>query len=86
MDDGRPRGETGTQIRPNSTLPSRANTPAIEKLQGQVSLVNVPAMELGIQLQDLFKLVQERKDQRPPNSYTSYLFNSGLDKNTQEDR
>ena len=56
------------------------NTPAIEKLQGQVSLVNVPAMELGIQLQDLFKLVQERKDQRPPNSYTSYLFNSGLDK------
>lgn len=53
---------------------------AIEKLQGQVSLVNVPAMELGIQLQDLFKLVQERKDQRPPNSYTSYLFNSGLDK------
>jgi phosphoribosyl-ATP pyrophosphohydrolase/phosphoribosyl-AMP cyclohydrolase len=56
------------------------NTPAMEKLQGQVSLVNVPAMELGIQLQDLFKLVQERKDQRPPNSYTSYLFNSGLDK------
>jgi len=56
------------------------DTAAIEKLQGQVSLVNVPAMELGIQLQDLFKLVQERKDQRPPNSYTSYLFNSGLDK------
>jgi len=52
----------------------------IEKHQGQVSLVNVPAMELGILLQDLFKLVQERKDQRPPNSYTSYLFNSGLDK------
>ena len=37
-------------------------------------------MELGILLQDLFKLIQERKDQRPPNSYTTYLFDSGLDK------
>jgi phosphoribosyl-ATP pyrophosphohydrolase/phosphoribosyl-AMP cyclohydrolase len=45
-----------------------------------LSLVNVDAMELGILLQDLFKLIQERKDQRPEGSYTSYLFNSGLDK------
>ena len=52
----------------------------IEKHRGSLSLVNVPAMELGILLQDLFKLIQERKDQRPPNSYTTYLFNSGLDK------
>ena len=52
----------------------------IEKHRGNLSLVNVPAMELGILLQDLFKLIQERKDQRPPNSYTTYLFNSGLDK------
>ena len=37
-------------------------------------------MDLGILLQDLFKLIQERKDQRPENSYTSYLFNEGLDK------
>lgn len=46
----------------------------------QVALVDVPAMELGILLQDLYVLIQERKDQRPENSYTTYLFNSGLDK------
>ena len=46
----------------------------------QVSLVNVAAMDLGILLQDLYKLIQERKDQRPEGSYTTYLFNSGLDK------
>jgi phosphoribosyl-ATP pyrophosphohydrolase/phosphoribosyl-AMP cyclohydrolase len=45
-----------------------------------LSLVNVVAMDLGILLQDLFKLIQERKDQRPEGSYTTYLFNSGLDK------
>lgn len=50
------------------------------RLESQVSLVNVAAMDLGIQLQDLFKLIQERKDQRPEGSYTSYLFNSGIDK------
>jgi phosphoribosyl-ATP pyrophosphohydrolase/phosphoribosyl-AMP cyclohydrolase len=49
-------------------------------VESQVSLVNVAAMDLGIQLQDLFKLIQERKDQRPEGSYTSYLFNSGIDK------
>jgi phosphoribosyl-ATP pyrophosphohydrolase/phosphoribosyl-AMP cyclohydrolase len=37
-------------------------------------------MDLGILLQDLFKLIQERKDQRPEGSYTTYLFDSGLDK------
>src|SRR5207249_1441298 len=42
--------------------------------------VNVAAMDLGILLQNLFKLIQERKDQRPEGSYTTYLFDSGLDK------
>lgn len=45
-----------------------------------LSVVNVAAMDLGILLQDLFKLIQERKDQRPEGSYTTYLFDSGLDK------
>ncbi|MGE0101869.1 MAG: bifunctional phosphoribosyl-AMP cyclohydrolase/phosphoribosyl-ATP diphosphatase HisIE [Blastocatellales bacterium] len=45
-----------------------------------VSVVNFAALELGIILQDLYQLIQERKDQRPENSYTTYLFNSGLDK------
>jgi phosphoribosyl-ATP pyrophosphohydrolase/phosphoribosyl-AMP cyclohydrolase len=52
----------------------------IECAPPQVAVVDVPSMELGILLQDLFTLIQERKDQRPPNSYTSYLFNHGLDK------
>jgi phosphoribosyl-AMP cyclohydrolase / phosphoribosyl-ATP pyrophosphohydrolase len=56
------------------------NSPVIKRVESPVALVNVAAMDLGIQLQDLFKLIQERKDQRPEGSYTSYLFNSGLDK------
>jgi phosphoribosyl-ATP pyrophosphohydrolase/phosphoribosyl-AMP cyclohydrolase len=56
------------------------DTPVLKRVESQVSLVNVAAMDLGIQLQDLFKLIQERKDQRPEGSYTSYLFNSGVDK------
>src|SRR5215471_12671774 len=56
------------------------NSPVIKRVESPVSLVNVAAMDLGIQLQDLFKLIQERKDQRPEGSYTSYLFNSGIDK------
>jgi phosphoribosyl-ATP pyrophosphohydrolase/phosphoribosyl-AMP cyclohydrolase len=54
--------------------------PILTRVESQVSLVTVAAMDLGIQLQDLFKLIQERKDQRPEGSYTSYLFNSGVDK------
>src|SRR6266540_5260522 len=56
------------------------NGPILKRVESPVSLVNVAAMDLGIQLQDLFKLIQERKDQRPEGSYTTYLFNSGLDK------
>jgi phosphoribosyl-ATP pyrophosphohydrolase/phosphoribosyl-AMP cyclohydrolase len=54
--------------------------PKFEQGQSQVSLVDVAAMNLGILLQDLYKLIQDRKDQRPEGSYTTYLFNSGLDK------
>jgi len=63
------------EVKDGST-PKRAD----KRAESQVSLVNVAAMDLGIRLQDLFKLIQERKDQRPEGSYTSYLFNSGLDK------
>lgn len=31
-------------------------------------------------LVDLFRLIKQRKLQRPVGSYTAYLFNSGLDK------
>jgi phosphoribosyl-ATP pyrophosphohydrolase/phosphoribosyl-AMP cyclohydrolase len=52
----------------------------LEPAQSPLSLVNVAAMDLGILLQNLYKLIQERKDQRPEGSYTTYLFDSGLDK------
>jgi phosphoribosyl-ATP pyrophosphohydrolase/phosphoribosyl-AMP cyclohydrolase len=48
--------------------------------QTGVSLVNVDSMELGILLNNLYKLISERKEERPEGSYTTYLFNSGLDK------
>ncbi len=40
------------------------------------------AVEPGLQgvLQELYSVVEERKEKRPEGSYTSYLFNSGLDK------
>ena len=31
-------------------------------------------------LQDLYSVIEERKERRPEGSYTTYLFNSGLDK------
>jgi phosphoribosyl-AMP cyclohydrolase / phosphoribosyl-ATP pyrophosphohydrolase len=36
--------------------------------------------DLGVVLSDLFALVQSRKLQRPAGSYTTYLFDRGLDK------
>jgi phosphoribosyl-AMP cyclohydrolase / phosphoribosyl-ATP pyrophosphohydrolase len=57
-----------------------ASVTTVVQVESKVSLVGVPAMELGILLQDLFALIQERREQRPANSYTTYLFDSGLDK------
>src|SRR5438874_4068749 len=37
-----------------------------------------PEME-GV-LQELYAVIEQRKEQRPEGSYTAYLFNSGLDK------
>ncbi len=53
---------------------------SVEIEQAQIGLVNVAAMNLGISLHDLYQLIQDRKEQRPEGSYTTYLFNSGLDK------
>jgi phosphoribosyl-ATP pyrophosphohydrolase/phosphoribosyl-AMP cyclohydrolase len=38
------------------------------------------ASELGAQLQQLYALVEQRRQERPAGSYTTYLFNQGLDK------
>jgi phosphoribosyl-ATP pyrophosphohydrolase/phosphoribosyl-AMP cyclohydrolase len=40
----------------------------------------VDQRSLGNVLEQLFRLVQEREHTRPENSYTTYLFNEGLDK------
>ena len=45
-----------------------------------LSVVDMNSMELGILLNDLYTLIRMREAERPEGSYTSYLFNSGLDK------
>jgi phosphoribosyl-AMP cyclohydrolase / phosphoribosyl-ATP pyrophosphohydrolase len=39
-----------------------------------------PERPLGVVLNDLYDLVESRKRERPENSYTTYLFDQGLDK------
>jgi phosphoribosyl-ATP pyrophosphohydrolase/phosphoribosyl-AMP cyclohydrolase len=48
--------------------------------QSHVSLVDVGSMVFGISVNRLYSLIADRKEKRPENSYTTYLFNSGLDK------
>ena len=50
------------------------------KKPGEVSLVDVGSMEFGLAIDNLYSLIAERKEKRPEGSYTTYLFNSGLDK------
>lgn len=38
------------------------------------------ATALGKVLEDLYDVIQQRHQERPPNSYTTYLFEKGLDK------
>ena len=45
-----------------------------------VMLADVASMEFGLMLSNLYALIAERKEQRPEGSYTTYLFNRGLDK------
>ena len=35
---------------------------------------------LGTTLEELYAVLQQRQQERPPNSYTTYLFEKGLDK------
>ena len=46
---------------------------------GSYSCFGVEAGLEGV-LQELYAIIEERKEQRPEGSYTTYLFNSGLDK------
>lgn len=47
---------------------------------GAVALVDVGSMEFGLAVNNLYNLIADRKEKRPEGSYTTYLFNSGLDK------
>jgi phosphoribosyl-ATP pyrophosphohydrolase/phosphoribosyl-AMP cyclohydrolase len=46
----------------------------------ELSLVDPGSMEFGLTLNSLYALITDRKEKRPEGSYTTYLFNSGLDK------
>ena len=46
----------------------------------EVSLVDVGSMEFGLGLNKLYGIISDRKENRPEGSYTTYLFDSGLDK------
>jgi phosphoribosyl-ATP pyrophosphohydrolase/phosphoribosyl-AMP cyclohydrolase len=51
-----------------------------QKSATEVSLVDVGLMEFSLAINNLYALIAERKQKRPEGSYTTYLFNSGLDK------
>src|SRR5437868_10718214 len=51
-----------------------------ERVQPGLSLVNQSSLENGILLDELYSLIEDRKEKRPEGSYTAYLFNAGLDK------
>lgn len=52
----------------------------IRRSASEVALVDLASMEFGLTVHNLYSLIAERKEKRPEGSYTTYLFNSGLDK------
>lgn len=50
------------------------------RASSEVSLVDIGSMEFGLAVNNLYALISDRKNNRPEGSYTTYLFNSGLDK------
>ena len=78
--EGRGANEVESKVEPRESSRKISAIQIADSALAPLSVVNVAAMDLGILLQDLFKLIQERRDQRPEGSYTTYLFDSGLDK------
>jgi phosphoribosyl-AMP cyclohydrolase / phosphoribosyl-ATP pyrophosphohydrolase len=52
----------------------------IQEVALSSTIVNEDPRELGRVLDDLYSLVERRQSERPPGSYTTYLFDEGLDK------
>ena len=71
------RDSAAAQFEPVSLLRERDEQ---QRRPGEVSLIDVGSMEFGIAIDNLYSLIAERKENRPEGSYTTYLFNSGLDK------
>ncbi|MCI0487421.1 MAG: phosphoribosyl-ATP diphosphatase [Blastocatellia bacterium] len=83
-DDGRSltvlierEGKASSEQKPSSLLRSIERA---KKAEPEVSLVDVGSMEFGLAINNLYALIAERKRERPEGSYTTYLFDSGLDK------
>jgi len=72
------RGETETTRRLPVSMYQGARES--QKRNEEVSLVDVGSMEFGLAMNHLYVLIADRKEKRPEGSYTTYLFNSGLDK------
>jgi phosphoribosyl-ATP pyrophosphohydrolase/phosphoribosyl-AMP cyclohydrolase len=72
------RGDEGAAEARPSVL--RESPGAMRQSPGGVSLVDVGSMEFGVTVGELYALISERNETRPEGSYTTYLFNSGLDK------
>ncbi len=62
----------------SSLLEEKQKAP--ESNPAEVSLVDVASMEFGLMVHNLYSLIADRNENRPEGSYTTYLFNSGLDK------
>jgi phosphoribosyl-ATP pyrophosphohydrolase/phosphoribosyl-AMP cyclohydrolase len=50
------------------------------ELDGTGAIANVDVVQLGEVLDDLYTVIESRKRERPEGSYTTYLFDQGLDK------
>lgn len=46
----------------------------------EIALFDPGSMEFGLAVDRLYTLIAERKEKRPEGSYTTYLFDNGLDK------
>jgi phosphoribosyl-ATP pyrophosphohydrolase/phosphoribosyl-AMP cyclohydrolase len=71
---------TGEAVQTAASKETRERRRAPKVVPSEVSLVDVSSMEFGLTVNDLYALIADRKEKRPEGSYTTYLFDSGLDK------
>lgn len=70
----------GESPRPAADNARAIAAPEKRPVSPDLSVVDVDSMEFGILLTRLYALIRLREAERPEKSYTTYLFNSGLDK------